>query len=62
MYLFGLQICLFEYLLQRFWRYELQDVSGRSALMNLLRAASPRPDLLEFTAGSDVSIVVEHEI
>ncbi len=25
-------------------------------------SASPRPDLLEFTAGSDVSIVVKHEI
>ncbi len=43
-----------------------RDVSSRvsvaAALMNTPRAASPLPDLLEFSAGSDVSIVVKHEI
>ncbi len=42
------------------------DVSSRAsvaaALMNTPRASSPPPDLLEFAAGSDVSIVVKHEI
>ncbi len=31
-------------------------------LMKPVRAESPWPDLLEFAAGSDVSIVVKHEI
>ncbi len=53
---------VYENLLQHFWRRELQDVSRRSVLINLPRAAAPRPDLLEFTAGSDVSVVVIHEI
>ncbi len=42
--------------------YFLQGASGRSVPMNRPRAASPWPDLLEFAAGSDVSIVVKHEI
>ncbi len=37
----------------------LGDVSSRTSVAE---SASPRPDLLEFTAGSDVSIVVKHEI
>ncbi len=37
-------------------------VSGHSALMRLPESASPRPDFLEFTAGSDDSVVVKHEM
>ncbi len=39
------------------------DVSSMaSALMNPPRAALHRPELLEFSTGSDVSIVVKYEI
>ncbi len=49
-------------LLRRFQRCELQGVSSPSALMKLPESASPQPDLLEFTAGSDISIVIKQEI
>ncbi len=37
-------------------------VSSRSALLKLPESTSHRPDLLELTAGSDISVVVTHEI
>ncbi len=37
-------------------------LEGVSTLINPPRSASPQPDLLEFTAGFDVSIVFKHEI
>ncbi len=40
----------------------LRGISGRSVLMDLMRAALPGPDLLEIAGDSDVSIVVKHEM
>ncbi len=45
-----------ENLCQRFKRCELQGVSSRSALMNLLRAVFPWPALLEIASRSDFCI------
>ncbi len=68
MYLFIVQICSLLIKIMSIWKFwcfrtcELQMVSSRSAFMKLPESTSPRPDLLEFTAGSDVSIVVTREI
>ncbi len=43
-------------------RGELHAITGRSMLLFLPRAASPRLVLLTCTAGSDVSVVVKHKI
>ncbi len=37
-------------------------ISSGSALITPAESASSRPDLLEFTAGSNVYIVVKHKI
>ncbi len=53
---------VFENLLWCFLRFELQGVNGHSTLMNPLRVALPRPVLLEYATGSDVSIVVKYDL
>ncbi len=41
---------------------ELKAITGRSVIMHPRRAALARLVLLTFAAGSDVSVVIKHEI